>query len=85
MMSIFPSWQDKMKLQEEIIPYFCDVPKHIAPVLRTLAPHEVLSNVYRMTGYLVKYCAKLIYVRVSSLLNYITYKDFYRNNGVPRC
>lgn len=64
---IFQTWQGKMEFQQKVIPYFCDVQKHIAPVLRNLGPAEVVNNVFRMTGYLIKYCAKLIYVRVCNL------------------
>ncbi|XP_053397350.1 protein MMS22-like isoform X2 [Mercenaria mercenaria] len=56
-------WQERMAFQKQVIPYFCDVQKHIAPILRTMTPQEVVNNVYKMTGYLVKHCAKLIYVR----------------------
>jgi len=55
-----------MLFQKQIAGYFCDVPKTVALAVKSLSPVDVLSNVYRMTGYLVKYCAKCLYVKVTS-------------------
>ena len=60
----FQSWAEKMQFQGQITQYFSDVPRHVSAIVRAMAPADTLLNVYRMTGYLVKHCAKLIYVRV---------------------
>ncbi|XP_060567451.1 protein MMS22-like isoform X4 [Ruditapes philippinarum] len=80
-------WQEKMAFQKQIIPYFTDVQKSIAPILRTMSPAEVVNNIYRMTGYLIKYCAKLLYVQqdviVPSLISSLIVPHSVLNPDVP--
>lgn len=58
------SWQEKMMFQMQVARYFTDIPKNIATVVKAISPVEVLNNVYKLTGYLVKCCAKCLYVKV---------------------
>ncbi|KAL4233050.1 Protein MMS22-like [Mactra antiquata] len=62
------NWQEKMKFQQQIIPYFTDVLKYINPVIKSWSPVDVVNKIYLMTGFLIKYCAKLIYVRVGTIV-----------------
>jgi hypothetical protein len=80
----FQDWQEKMAFQKQIIPYFTDVQKSIAPVLRTMSPAEVVNNIYRMTGYLIKYCAKLLYVQVGGIVLLIII-IYFLQGGLFKC
>ncbi|WAR06989.1 MMS22-like protein [Mya arenaria] len=60
------SWQEKMEFQKRVSGYFADVGKHVSPLLKFLQPCESVYNMYHMVGCVVKYCAKLIYVKKSA-------------------
>lgn len=64
------SWQERMLFQKQVAQYFTDIPKNIAAIVKALSPVEGLHNVYRITGHLVKCCAKCLYVKVSIQVNY---------------
>ncbi|KAH3727270.1 hypothetical protein DPMN_053200 [Dreissena polymorpha] len=57
------SWKDKMAFQKQVTQYFSEIPKCVTPVVKAMTPADVVSNMYRVVGYIVKYCAKLLYVR----------------------
>ena len=56
-----------MEFRNQVMTYFSDVSKHVAMVIRNPGPSEAFSNVYKMTGYLVKYCAPLLFVEVGTI------------------
>ncbi|XP_052807477.1 protein MMS22-like [Mya arenaria] len=62
------SWQEKMEFQKRVSGYFADVGKHVSPLLKFLQPCESVYNMYHMVGCVVKYCAKLIYVKQDVIL-----------------
>ena len=53
-----------MEFRDKVMSYFCDVSKHVAMVIRNQGPPEAFSNVYKMAGYMVKYCAPLLFIEV---------------------
>ena len=53
-----------MELQRQVSGYFTDVTRHANVALKAQTSPDVVSHMYRIVGHLVKYCAKLLYVRV---------------------
>ncbi|KAK3583329.1 hypothetical protein CHS0354_038939 [Potamilus streckersoni] len=57
------TWSDKMQFRSEVTSYFGDIPKHVSLVLKNFGPADVLNNMYRVVGHIVKHCASLLFVQ----------------------
>ena len=55
-----------MEYRDRVLNYFNDVSKQVAMVIKNHNPPEAFNNVYKMCGYLVKYCAPLLFIEVMS-------------------
>ncbi|KAK3084713.1 hypothetical protein FSP39_017910 [Pinctada imbricata] len=55
-------WKERIELRDKVMQYFCDMPRLISPVIQSLQPSDVLSNMYAVVGYIVKCCAPLIFI-----------------------
>ncbi|KAL3874351.1 hypothetical protein ACJMK2_037379 [Sinanodonta woodiana] len=57
------TWSDKMQFRSQVMSYFNDIPKHVNLLLKNFGPADILNNMYRVVGHIVKHCGSLLFVQ----------------------